>query len=158
MCWNFVLAVDRILKLEWRRILNLLTGLTCSASVCLLTAGNCWETVDFCGQWCELLVNRECYFPRVSDTDASRTLVFVNRLNSRSGKSAFLAISFIIVFNLFLPTGNRKNHCSFNPLAATNAFEKLDVTARNNVIDWRHLRAFPLTSYLRRIFMYFNGV
>ena len=46
----------------------------------------------------------------------------------------------------------------FNPLAALKAFEKLDVTARNNVIDWRHLRAFLLTSYLRRILMYFNGV
>ena len=45
-----------------------------------------------------------------------------------------------------------------NPLAALNAFEKLDVTARNNVIDWRHLRAFPLTSYLRHILMHFNGV
>ena len=45
-----------------------------------------------------------------------------------------------------------------NPLAATNAFEKLDVTARNKVIDWRHLRAFPLTSFLRRILPYFNGV
>ena len=45
-----------------------------------------------------------------------------------------------------------------NPLAAINAFEQLDVTARNNVIDWRQLRAFPLTSYLRRILMYFNGV
>ena len=68
---------------------------------------------------------------------------------------------FIFTLSLFASAcfGKFGYHFStFNPLAALNAFEKLDVTARNNVIDWRHLRAFPLTSYLRRILMYFNGV